>query len=75
MVKEFITNAMQPFKSSLVYKSAKDGQKSFRVTQQLLQSVYYKAKKLKTVACLVIRIPANKKENYILSCSVKKEKK
>lgn len=75
MVKEFIKNVLPDFKSSLVYKSAKKGQSSFRVTQQLLQSIYLKAKKLKTIPVLILTIPANKVENYVVRCQITKEKK
>lgn len=75
MVKEFITNVLPKFKTSIVYKNVKEGTKSFRITQQLLQSIWYKAKRLKNLPLLIITIPANKKENYILRCQVTKEKK
>lgn len=75
MVKELIKNVLPNFKTSVVYKNVKEGTKSFRITQQLLQSVWYKAKQLKTMAMLVVTIPANKKENYILRCQITKEKK
>jgi hypothetical protein len=73
MSKQFITNVV-PNRTSIVYKSAKNGTKSFRITQQLLQSIITKSKKLKHVPALVIKIPANKNENYIVTCHVKKEK-
>lgn len=75
MVKEFITNVLPNFKTSIVYKSVKEGTKSFRITQQLLQSIWYKASKLKNTPLLILTIPANKKENYILRCQITKEKK
>ena len=75
MVKEFITNVLPNFRSSIVYKNVKEGTKSFRITQQLLQSIWLKAKKLKNVSILIITIPANKTENYILRCQITKEKK
>jgi len=59
----------------IVHKSAKKGSKSFRITQQLLQAVYNKAQKIHKLAEIVLTIPANKTENYILHCSVTKEKK
>lgn len=58
-----------------IFKSAKKGQKSFRVTQQLLQSAYYKASKIGKIAKLIITIPANQQENYVLECILKKVKK
>ena len=75
MTKEFITNVLPNFKTSIVYKNAKEGQTSFRITQQLLQSIWLKAKRLKNLSTLVLTIPANKKENYILRCQITKEQK
>jgi len=75
MTREFIKNVLPDFKSSIVYKSAKKGQTSFRITQQLIQNIYLKAQKLKNFAVLNISIPANKDENYILQCRITKEKK
>lgn len=74
MVKEFVTNLLNN-KNSVVHKSAKKGQLSFRLTQQLLQSIWLKSKKLKHVPALIISIPANKDENYVVTCNIKKEKK
>ncbi len=74
MPKDFITNVPSNFRTSAVYKYAKKGTKSFRITQQLLQSIFSKAKKLKNISVLILTIPANKKENYVLRCQVTKEK-
>lgn len=74
MTKEFITNVPSNFKTSAVYKNVKKGQKSFRVTQQLVHTTFTKAKKLKTVPVLILTIPANKNENYVLRCQIMKEK-
>ena len=74
MVKEFIKNVLPNFKTSIVYKNVKEGTKSFRITQQLLQNIWYKTKRLKNLSVLIITIPANKKENYILTCHITKEK-
>ena len=75
MVKQLIKNVLPNFKTSIVYKSVKEGQTSFRITQQLLQSVYLKAQKLKNLAVIILTIPANKEENYVLRCQITKEKK
>jgi len=75
MTKKLFKNVLEPFKNSIVYKSVKEGQTSFRITQQLVQSIYLKARKLKTLATLILTIPANKEENYILRCQISKEKK
>ena len=74
-IKEFITNVLPDFKTSVVYKTVKEGQTSFRITQQLLQSIYLKSKKLKNLAVLILTIPANKDENYVVKCQISKEKK
>ncbi len=74
MVKELLTNVKSDFTSCGIYKHSKKGTKSFRITQQLLQSIIYKAKRLKNVAVLILTIPANKNENYVLRCQVSKEK-
>lgn len=74
MSKDFITNVTSNFRTSAVYKHAKKGTKSFRITQQLLQTIMYKAKRLKNISVLILTIPANKKENYVLRCQIMKEK-
>jgi len=58
-----------------VFKSAKKGQKSFRVTSQLLNSVYKKAESLKKEGLIILTIPADSKNNFKMRCIVKKEKK
>jgi len=66
---------IKPFTNTfIVHKSAKKGSKSFRITQQLLQSIYNKAQKINKLAEIVLSVPANKTEKYILHCSVTKEK-
>ena len=74
MSKEFITNVPSDFKTSAVYKHVKKGTKSFRVTQQLVQAIFTKAKKLRNIPVLILTIPANKKENFVLRCQITKEK-
>ncbi|MHA2013330.1 MAG: hypothetical protein ACTSWG_13250 [Candidatus Helarchaeota archaeon] len=79
MAKELIFNIPDntkiPNRYCTVFKSAKKGQKSFRITQQLLQSLFNKAKKIGKLGELVITIPANKQENYIFRGILRKEKK
>ena len=58
-----------------IYKSCKAGTKSFRLTQQLIQSAYLKANKIGKISEIILTIPANKAENYILRCVITKEKK
>ena len=74
MSKEFITNVSNNFRTSAVYKNVKKGTKSFRITQQLVQAIFSKAKRLKNIPVLILTIPANQKENYVLRCQVTKEK-
>jgi len=56
------------------FKSAKEGNTSFQVTQKLLKSAYEKARKAKRKGMIVITIPADEKYNYTLECVVTKEK-
>ena len=56
------------------YKSAKKGQKSFRITSQLLNSVYKKAESLNKEGLILLTIPANSKYNFRVECVVKKER-
>lgn len=58
----------------VVHKSAKKGTKSFRITSQLLGTLVKKAKQVGKTPLLNITIPANEKENFILTCHVKKIK-
>lgn len=74
MSKDFITNVPSNFRTSAVYKNVKKGTKSFRVTQQLVQAIWSKAKKLNNLPVLILTIPANGKENFVLRCQVTKEK-
>lgn len=57
-----------------VFKSAKKGQKSFRITSSLLNTMVKKANKVGKAPLLIIHIPANEKESYLLTCHVLKEK-
>jgi len=56
------------------FKTAKEGQSSFRVTQKLLNSAYEKARKAKRKGMLVLTIPADSDNNFILECIITKEK-
>ena len=56
-----------------VYKSAKKGQQSFRLTSQLLRSIYKKANSLKKEGLLIITIPSDSKNKFRLECIIKKE--
>lgn len=59
----------------VVHKSAKKGTKSFRITSALLNTIVKKAQRVGKTPLLVLSIPANEKENYVLTCHVTKEKK
>lgn len=59
----------------VVHKSAKKGTKSFRITSQLLSGLVKKALKVGKTPILNITIPANEKEEYVLTCHVRKLKK
>jgi len=56
------------------YKSAKKGQKSFRITSQLLNSVYKKAESLNKEGLIILTIPSDSKNNFKVKCIVTKEK-
>lgn len=58
-----------------VFKSASEGQKSFRVTSKLIDSIYNKARKIKKKGELVLTIPCDDENNYILECKITKTKK
>lgn len=75
--KIFITDAdPQKFERyCTVYKSSKKEQKSFRLTQLFLQSIWNQAKNIKKIPKIVLTIPANAKENYIIECTIRKERK
>ena len=74
MTKQFITNVLPNFKTSAVYKHAKKGTTSFRITQKLLQNITSQAKRLKNLSVLILTIPVNDKERYVLRCHITKEK-
>jgi len=57
------------------FKSAKEGTTSFRVTQKLINSAYEKARMAKRKGQLILNIPADDKHDYILKCTITKEKK
>lgn len=59
----------------VVHKSAKKGNKSFQVTSRLLSGLVKKAQKIGKTPILNITIPANEKEEYVLTCHVRKMKK
>ncbi len=76
MVKKLFKNIVEKnFKSAIIYKHAKEGTKSFRITQSLVQRAWNQAKKLKNLPVIILTIPANEKENYVLKCVITKEKK
>lgn len=57
-----------------VFKSAKKGQKSFRITSQLLNSVYKKAESLNKEGLIILTIPSDSKNIFKVKCIVQKEK-
>lgn len=57
-----------------VYKSAKKGLKSFRITSSMLNNILKKSGKANGLSQLVITIPANTKESFVLTCKVTKVK-
>jgi len=59
---------------SVIFKSAKKGQTSFRITKRLLQSLWNKSKNIHNKGIIILIIPANERENYILKCYLTKGK-
>ena len=57
-----------------VYKNAKNGQSSFRITKQLINNIYKKARVVKKKGELILTIPCDDKFNYVLNCLITKEK-
>ena len=57
------------------FKSVKEGERSFRITSHLINSIYTKARKIKKKGELVITLPCDEKNNYILECKITKVKK
>ena len=73
--KVFITDAKPFERYCTVYRCSKKKQKSFRLTQMFLKNVWNQAKKIKKFPRIILTIPANMKENYIVECVIKKERK
>ncbi len=57
-----------------VYKSAKKGQTSFRITKELLSTLFETYKKIGKKPLLIITIPDSSNE-YTLTCTITKESK
>ena len=57
-----------------IFKTTKEGQQSFRVTQKLINRIYNQARRVKKKGELVLTIPCDKKNNYILNCKITKKK-
>jgi hypothetical protein len=78
--KEDITGVPPKGRASLfqyytIYKSVKKNQKSFRITQQLLKTIYNKAVSVKKEGLIIITIPCDVKTNFIIECIVRKDTK
>jgi len=73
--REFITNVKPFARYCTAYKRAKKNQKSFRITQNLLKAICSRATKVNKLPEIVISIPANMKENFIVTCHIEKERK
>ena len=58
-----------------VFKNVKDGQTSFRITKNLVDSTYIKARAVKKKGEIVITIPCDESYNYMLECKITKVKK
>jgi len=75
MVKDLLNGLLGKAGYSKIYKSAKEGTKSFRITKAILDKLWKQCDKIKNKGVLVLTIPASKNENYILNCYLTKEKK
>ena len=73
-MKEVIRNVKEPSGHSIVYKSAKKGQSSFRITKSLLNGLWKKARNIDNGGKIIITIPATKEEDYILTCYLTRKK-
>lgn len=74
MAKEVFKNVREPSGHSIVHKSAKSGQKSFRITKRLLDGLWSKSKKINNGGKLIITIPATDKEDYVLTSYLTRKK-
>ncbi len=59
----------------IVLKAAKAGLSSFRITQMLIETVYQKARKVKRKGELILTIPCDDKNEYVLNCLITKRKR
>lgn len=57
-----------------IFKSAKEGNTSFQITQKLLNSAYSKARIAKKKAMIVLLIPAEEGYKYVVEGIITKEK-
>ena len=74
MPKEVFKNVKEPSGHSIIHKSAKKGQSSFRITKSFLAKMWTSSKKINNCGKLILTIPANKDENYVLTCYLTKQK-
>jgi hypothetical protein len=58
-----------------VFKQPKPNQSSFRITKELVDSLYTKARTVRKKGELVITLPCDDKHNYVLTCKITKIKK
>ena len=74
MSRKNLIKGVMPKQPCTVYKSPKKGQTSFRITASLLESILEKALKVGSRPELVISVPLNKDVNYVLTCSISKQR-
>ena len=58
-----------------VFKTAKEGQSSFRITKKLIDTTYIKARAVKKKGKIVITLPCDDQYDYVLRCTITKVKK
>ena len=73
--REFITNVKPLSRYCTTFKHAKKNQESFRLTQNLLNATWARAENVGKLPEIVLTIPANQVENFIVTCHIEKQRK
>lgn len=58
-----------------IFKTAKEKQSSFRITKQLLETSYEKARKARKKGMLILTIPIDTKHQFKIEGIITKEKR
>lgn len=73
-MKEKIFNVVSPLTNCIKVVTPKKGQSTVRISKNMLNRIYKQAKNLNKLSSLIIKIPINDKEEFVLTCNLKKEK-